>query len=83
MVASEWWCWEIVGLASSFLGPTALAAQSILRASFSYPRSAFADDQLAVTSASLFYQLPYAISVAGAVRVGSAYPLTVQHEDLN
>ncbi|KAK4705275.1 multidrug resistance protein, MATE family, partial [Phenoliferia sp. Uapishka_3] len=54
MVASEWWCWEIVGLASSFLGPTTLAAQSIL-----------------LTSASLFYQIPYALSVAGAVRVGN------------
>ncbi|ORY74741.1 mate-domain-containing protein [Leucosporidium creatinivorum] len=35
MVASEWWCWEIVGLASSFLGPTALAAQSVLLTSAS------------------------------------------------
>ena len=31
MVGSEWWSWEIVGLATSFLGPTALAAQSVLR----------------------------------------------------
>ena len=31
MVGSEWWCWEIVGLATSYLGPTALAAQSVLR----------------------------------------------------
>ncbi|KAM0746448.1 MATE efflux family protein [Meredithblackwellia eburnea MCA 4105] len=54
MVASEWWCWEIVGLGSSFLGPESLAAQSIL-----------------LTSASLFYQIPYALSVAGAVRVGN------------
>jgi MATE family multidrug resistance protein len=30
MVGSEWWSWEIVGLATSFLGPTALAAQSVL-----------------------------------------------------
>ncbi|GAA5883186.1 hypothetical protein JCM16303_006134, partial [Sporobolomyces ruberrimus] len=30
MVGSEWWCWEIVGLATSYLGPTALAAQSVL-----------------------------------------------------
>lgn len=30
------WCWEIVGLASSFLGPTALAAQSVLRMSRSH-----------------------------------------------
>lgn len=35
MVASEWWCWEIVGLASSFLGPRALAAQSVLLTSAS------------------------------------------------
>ncbi|KAK4057374.1 ethionine resistance protein [Microbotryomycetes sp. JL221] len=54
MVASEWWCWEVVGLASSFLGPTALAAQSVL-----------------LTSASLFYQVPYSLSVAAAVRVGN------------
>lgn len=29
-VASEWWSWELVGLAASFLGPTALATQSVL-----------------------------------------------------
>ncbi|KDQ10326.1 hypothetical protein BOTBODRAFT_36427 [Botryobasidium botryosum FD-172 SS1] len=28
--ASEWWSWEIIGLASSFLGPIALASQSVL-----------------------------------------------------
>jgi len=28
--ASEWWSWELVGLAASLLGPTVLAAQSIL-----------------------------------------------------
>jgi hypothetical protein len=53
-VSSEWWCWECVGLASSFLGAEALASQSVL-----------------LTSASLFYQIPYALSVACAVRVGS------------
>ncbi|EGF99014.1 uncharacterized protein MELLADRAFT_45832 [Melampsora larici-populina 98AG31] len=30
MIASEWWCWEIVGLSSSLLGPSTLAAQSII-----------------------------------------------------
>jgi MATE family multidrug resistance protein len=54
MTASEWWSWEIIGLASSFLGPEALAAQSVL-----------------TTSASFFYQVPYALSVAAAVRVGN------------
>ncbi|BGP10846.1 ethionine resistance protein [Rhodotorula toruloides] len=54
MVGSEWWSWEIVGLATSFLGPTALAAQSVL-----------------LTSASLFYQYQYALSVAAAVRIGN------------
>ncbi|KAG2073873.1 MATE efflux family protein [Suillus decipiens] len=29
-VASEWWSWELVGLAASLLGPTALATQSVL-----------------------------------------------------
>ncbi|KAH0582008.1 hypothetical protein H2248_011666 [Termitomyces sp. 'cryptogamus'] len=29
-LASEWWAWELVALAASFFGPTALAAQSIL-----------------------------------------------------
>ncbi|KAG1773613.1 MATE efflux family protein [Suillus placidus] len=29
-VASEWWSWELIGLAASFLGPTALATQSVL-----------------------------------------------------
>jgi len=28
--ASEWWSWELVGLAASFLGPISLAAQSVL-----------------------------------------------------
>ncbi|GAA5939098.1 MATE family efflux transporter [Sporobolomyces koalae] len=54
MVGSEWWCWEIVGLATSYLGPTALAAQSVL-----------------LTTASLFYQCQYALSVAAAVRIGN------------
>lgn len=30
MIASEWWCWEIVGLSSSLLGPSTLAAQSVI-----------------------------------------------------
>jgi len=29
-VASEWWSWELVGLAASFLGPIPLASQSVL-----------------------------------------------------
>ncbi|KAB5589989.1 MATE efflux family protein [Ceratobasidium theobromae] len=29
-IASEWWSWEFVALAASQLGPTALAAQSVL-----------------------------------------------------
>ncbi|KAF5391991.1 hypothetical protein D9757_003303 [Collybiopsis confluens] len=28
--ASEWWAWELIGLAASVFGPTALAAQSVL-----------------------------------------------------
>lgn len=28
--ASDWWCWEAVALAASQLGPTALAAQSVV-----------------------------------------------------
>jgi len=34
-IASEWWSWELVGLAASQLGPTALAAQSVLLVSAS------------------------------------------------
>jgi len=33
--ASEWWSWELVGLAASFLGPVSLAAQSVLLVSSS------------------------------------------------
>ncbi|KAI9510175.1 MATE efflux family protein [Russula earlei] len=33
--ASEWWSWELIGLAASLLGPTALAAQSVLLVSAS------------------------------------------------
>ncbi|KAI0795658.1 MATE efflux family protein [Abortiporus biennis] len=33
--ASEWWSWELVGLAASLLGPTVLASQSVLLVSAS------------------------------------------------
>ncbi|KAH9946486.1 MATE efflux family protein [Amylocystis lapponica] len=33
--ASEWWSWELVGLAASLLGPVALATQSVLLVSAS------------------------------------------------
>ncbi|RDB18717.1 hypothetical protein Hypma_014757 [Hypsizygus marmoreus] len=33
--ASEWWAWELVALAASFLGPVALATQSVLLVSAS------------------------------------------------
>ncbi|TFY73399.1 hypothetical protein EWM64_g10613, partial [Hericium alpestre] len=33
--ASEWWSWELIGLAASFLGPVSLATQSILLVSAS------------------------------------------------
>ncbi|KAG6837457.1 hypothetical protein H0H93_009000 [Arthromyces matolae] len=33
--ASEWWAWELVALAASLLGPTALATQSVLLSSAS------------------------------------------------
>ncbi|KAF9476807.1 MATE efflux family protein [Pholiota conissans] len=33
--ASEWWAWELVALAASLLGPTALATQSVLLVSSS------------------------------------------------
>ncbi|THH31443.1 hypothetical protein EUX98_g2769 [Antrodiella citrinella] len=33
--ASEWWSWELVGLAASLLGPVALACQSVLLVSAS------------------------------------------------
>ncbi|KAG8752519.1 hypothetical protein FRC12_011911 [Ceratobasidium sp. 428] len=35
VIASEWWSWELVGLAASQLGPIALAAQSVLLVSAS------------------------------------------------
>ncbi len=34
-VASEWWAWELVALAASLLGPSALATQSVLLVSSS------------------------------------------------
>ncbi|OJA16522.1 hypothetical protein AZE42_00654 [Rhizopogon vesiculosus] len=34
-VASEWWSWELIGLAASLLGPVALATQSVLLATSS------------------------------------------------
>ncbi|KAG7443546.1 MATE efflux family protein [Guyanagaster necrorhizus] len=33
--ASEWWAWELIGLAASLLGPVALATQSVLLVSAS------------------------------------------------
>lgn len=30
IITTEWWFWEILGIASSLLGPTALAAQSVI-----------------------------------------------------
>ena len=30
MLSSEWWAWEAAALAASMLGPTTLAAQSVL-----------------------------------------------------
>lgn len=51
---TEWWSWEIIGFASSFLGPTTLAAQSVV-----------------TTISSLFYQIPWALAVAGGVRIGN------------
>ncbi|THV07085.1 MATE efflux family protein [Dendrothele bispora CBS 962.96] len=33
--ASEWWAWELIGLAAALLGPTFLAAQSVLLVSAS------------------------------------------------
>ncbi|KAG8874171.1 hypothetical protein FRB97_006099 [Tulasnella sp. 331] len=52
--ASEWWSWELVGLAASLLGPTTLASQSVL-----------------LVSASTSYQLSFAISAGGSVRIGN------------
>lgn len=73
----RWWSWEIVGLASSYIGPRALAAQSVLSRSL-YTRVPIQLTaclilyfSIAVTTSALFYQLPYAVSAAAAVRVGN------------
>ncbi|KAG9077460.1 hypothetical protein FS749_010646 [Ceratobasidium sp. UAMH 11750] len=52
--AAEWWSWELGSLVASQLGPTTLAAQSIL-----------------VVTSSTSYQIPAALGVASAVRVGN------------
>ncbi|KAG9105962.1 hypothetical protein FRC07_009039, partial [Ceratobasidium sp. 392] len=52
--AAEWWSWELVSLAASQLGPTSLAAQSVL-----------------VVTSSTAYQVPAALGVASAVRIGN------------
>ncbi|KAG8752673.1 hypothetical protein FRC12_011840 [Ceratobasidium sp. 428] len=52
--AAEWWSWELVSLAASQLGPTTLAAQSVL-----------------VVTSSTAYQVPAALGVASAVRIGN------------
>ncbi|ELU44319.1 multidrug/Oligosaccharidyl-lipid/Polysaccharide flippase [Rhizoctonia solani AG-1 IA] len=57
-IASEWWSWELVGLAANKLflrlGPVALAAQSVL-----------------LVSSSTSYQAPFALGVATTVRIGN------------
>jgi len=52
--ASAWWSWELIGLAASFLGPTALAAQSVI-----------------LVSSTTAFQVPWALSIATAVRIGN------------
>ncbi|KNZ72993.1 hypothetical protein J132_01506 [Termitomyces sp. J132] len=52
--AAEWWAWELLALAATFLDPPALASQSIL-----------------LTSSSITYQAPYALSNAAVIRVGN------------
>ncbi|KAG9088645.1 hypothetical protein FRC06_001939 [Ceratobasidium sp. 370] len=52
--AAEWWSWELISLAASQLGPTTLAAQSVL-----------------VVTSSTAYQVPAALGVASAVRIGN------------
>lgn len=54
MVCSEWFAWEAIALATSLLGPVALAAQSIL-----------------LSTASILFQVPQAMGIATAVRVGN------------
>lgn len=54
MVCSDWFAWEAIALATSLLGPTALAAQSIL-----------------LSTSSVLYQVPQAMGIATAVRVGN------------
>ncbi|GAA5824860.1 hypothetical protein JCM11251_005370 [Rhodosporidiobolus azoricus] len=75
MVGSEWWSWEIVGLATSFLGPTALAAQSVLLTS----ASAFYQFQYALSVAAavrignlLGAQKPHLARVASRVTITAA-----------
>ncbi|BGP19486.1 hypothetical protein JCM10213_006306 [Rhodosporidiobolus nylandii] len=75
MVGSEWWSWEIVSLATSFLGPTALAAQSVLLTS----ASAFYQFQYALSVAAavrvgnlLGAQKPHLARVASRVTIAAA-----------
>ncbi|GAA5902694.1 hypothetical protein JCM6882_004044 [Rhodosporidiobolus microsporus] len=75
MVGSEWWSWELVGLATSFLGPTALAAQSVLLTS----ASAFYQFQYALSVAAavrignlLGAQKPHLARVASRVTIAAA-----------
>ncbi|KAM0755371.1 multidrug/Oligosaccharidyl-lipid/Polysaccharide flippase [Meredithblackwellia eburnea MCA 4105] len=65
MVASEWWCWEIFSLASSYLGPTTLAAQSVLVS----------------TQGFMFqpqYALSVAVSIRVGNLLGAQKPVTAQ-----
>ncbi|GAA5877766.1 hypothetical protein JCM3774_000749 [Rhodotorula dairenensis] len=75
MVGSEWWSWEIVGLATSFLGPTSLAAQSVLLTS----ASAFYQFQYALSVAAavrignlLGAQKPHLARVASRLTIAIA-----------
>ncbi|KIK57893.1 hypothetical protein GYMLUDRAFT_262756 [Collybiopsis luxurians FD-317 M1] len=59
--ASEWWAWELIGLAASLFGPTALAAQSVLVVTAS-------------TSYQIPYALGVATSVIIGQHLGLARP---------
>ncbi|KAG8887704.1 hypothetical protein FRB98_009149 [Tulasnella sp. 332] len=62
--ASEWWSWELVGLAASLLGPVTLASQSVVlvSSSTSYQRE---------DGSNLLANISFAISSGAAVRLGN------------
>lgn len=69
-IATEWWAWEVVGIASAYIGKFSIITRlGWLKQADSTGTANLGANSVLGTSASLLYQLPFGLSVATAVRV--------------